>query len=45
MSKMLRVDKAHERVQIYDKLGSGYIELTENEAEFVKERLEEVLEE
>lgn len=45
MSKKLRVDKAHGGFQIYDKLGSGYIELTPKEAEFVKNRLEEDLEE
>lgn len=40
----IHVEKAHGRVHIYDRLGGfGNIELAEEEAEFVKERLEEIL--
>lgn len=39
----LRVEKRHGEVTIYDKLGGSYIAFTEDEAEQVKDRLEEVL--
>jgi len=45
MTKDIHVEESHDRVQIYDRLGRfGSIELTESEAEFVRERLDEILE-
>jgi hypothetical protein len=45
MTKDIRVEEFYDTVQIYDKYGGfGSIELTKSEAEFVKEQLEEILE-
>lgn len=39
----LRVEKLHGEVSIYDKMGGGHISLTPEEAEFVHERIGELL--
>lgn len=45
MVKDIRVEEFHDTVQIYDRYGKfGSIELTKSEAEFVKDQLEEILE-
>lgn len=41
--KKLHVDEMHGEICIYDKLGSGQISLTKEEAKFVQEKLEEIL--
>lgn len=48
MDTDIRVERAtsHPKILIYDRFGgAGDISLTEEEAEFVRDRLEEVLEE
>lgn len=43
MNGDLRVEEMHGRISIYDKLGGGHIELSEDEAEYAHERLGEIL--
>jgi len=43
MVRDIRVDEHSGHIYVYDKLGSGSLTLSEDEAEYIQERLSEVL--